>query len=495
MNPGTQKPAKVFDADIVIVGCGAGGMSAAITAKSNGAGRIIVLEKLSAPGGNAIFPPLPLNDADGIPRFACMDDNRVKKGDPRLSPDPRVRADANFNCAMEWNHWRGDARLIRALVNKFETNSDWLKTLMTPEDLIPSPDDMRGKLARVLTKACKNAGVEILCETSAKKILKNETGRATGVLAETKDGNTIQINANSTLISTGGFIGSQELMNKYFNYADENIYDDVCIMGLLHTGDGIKMAFDAGAASDGTVAFEWEMNRMPWLKNPASPLTNLLNNDMNPGVVWVTPQGERFADEAKMNATNSIYRLKNKTFYIIFDEGQKKKFLTEGPDFDILPDFLRGLPLFAGVEKELQEQIEAGRIKVADTWDEIAEWMGADPAVLNNTIEEYNGFCDNNYDAMFLKRPKTLTAFRTGPFYAAKSTLAMLVTRGPLKVNTKMQLLDKKDEPIPGLYAAGVDIGGTDSDTYACSAACHSIGWSLASGRIAGENLLKGGGR
>ncbi|MBP2652226.1 MAG: Succinate dehydrogenase/fumarate reductase, flavoprotein subunit [Firmicutes bacterium] len=495
MSTCAQKPAEILEADIVIVGGGAGGMAAAIAAKSNGAGRVIVLEKLKAPGGNAIFPPLPLNDDDGIPRFACMDDNRVKADDPRLSPDPRVRADANFNCAMEWNHWRGDARIIRALVDKFETNSDWLKSIMLPEDLIPSPEDMRGKLARVLTKACKNAGAEILCETPAKKVLKDATGRVTGVLAETKDGKTIQINGNSVIISTGGFIGSQELMNKYFNYADDNIYDDVCIMGLLHTGDGIKMAFEAGAASDGTVAFEWEMNRMPWLKNPASPLTNLLNNDINPGIMWVTPQGERFADEAKMNATNSIYRLKNKTFYILFDEGQKTRILTEGPDYSLLPDILRGIPLFQGVEDELQAQIKAGRIKTADNWTEIAEWIGCDPEVLNNTVEQYNGFCDQGHDDLFLKRPNVLNAFRTGPFYAAKSTLAMLVTRGPLKVTSKMQLVDKKDDPISGFYAAGVDIGGTDSDTYACSAACHSIGWSLASGRIAGENASNQGKR
>ncbi|MBP2656508.1 MAG: Succinate dehydrogenase/fumarate reductase, flavoprotein subunit [Firmicutes bacterium] len=490
-----QITAEVLQADIVIVGCGAGGMSAAIAAKKAGAGRVVVLEKLHVTGGNAIFPPLPLADDDGVPRFACMDDNRVRPGDPRLSPDPKVRADANFTCAMEWNHWRGDARLIRTLADKFETNSDWLKSIMAPEDFIPSPEDMRGKLARVLVQACKNAGVEIYCDTPVKQIIKDEIGQVTGVFAEDKDGKRLEVTGKRVIISTGGFIGSKELMERYFHSYDENIYDEICYMGLKHTGDGIKMALEAGAASDGTVAFEWEMNRMPWLRNPASPLTNLLNNDMNPGVIWVTPQGERFADESKMNATNSIYRLKNKTFYILFDQGQKDKILTEGPDFDLLPEMLRGVDLFGGVEPEIKTQLAEGRMKIADTWDEIAEWMGADPAVLKATIEEYNSFCDQGHDAMFVKRPNVLTAFRTGPYYAAKSTLAMLVTRGPLKVNTKMQLLDKKDEPIPGLYAAGVDIGGTDSDTYACSAACHSIGWSLASGRIAGENAAKGGGR
>ncbi|MBP2644948.1 MAG: Succinate dehydrogenase/fumarate reductase, flavoprotein subunit [Firmicutes bacterium] len=494
MTANEQRVAEVMEADLVIVGCGAGGMAAAIAAKDKGAGKVIILEKLHTPGGNAIFPPLPLADQDGIPRFACMDDNRVLAGDLRLNPDPKVRADANFRSAMEWNHWRGDARLIRALVDKFETNSDWLKSVMTPEDMIPSPEDMRGKLARVLVKACKNAGVEIYCDTPVKKLVQDANGRVTGVLAE-QNGKTIEVKGNNVLISTGGFIGSKELMAKYFHSYTENIYEDMCFMGLLHTGDGIKMAFEAGAASDGTVAFEWEINRMPWLKNPASPLTNLLNNDLNPGVIWVTPQGERFVDESKMNATNSIYRLKNKTFYILFDEGQKAKFLKEGPDFSLLPDLLRGLDLFGGVEEELQQQLTQGRMKVADNWEEIAEWMGADPVVLRETIEEYNSFCDQGHDAKFLKRTNVLTAFRTGPFYAAKSTLAMLVTRGPLKVNTQMQVLDKNDEPIPGLFAAGVDIGGTDSDTYACGAACHSIGWALASGRIAGERLATGGGR
>ncbi|MBP2642638.1 MAG: Succinate dehydrogenase/fumarate reductase, flavoprotein subunit [Firmicutes bacterium] len=484
-----QKPNQVIQADIIIVGCGAGGMSAAIEAKDNGAQRVIMLEKLHAPGGNCIFPPMPLAGDDGVLKMACMDDNPMLADDPRLSPDITTRTDANFRSAMEWNHWRGDARLIRTLINKFEGISDWLKSKMEPADFLPDPEANRGKLAKLLLRFCKNAGVEIYCDTSAQKLVKDETGRVTGVLAQTKEGKLLQFNGKSVILSTGGFIGSEELMQKYFHSYSETIFDDMCYMGLRHTGDGIKMAFEAGAASDGTVAFEWELNRVPWLNNPVSPVTNLLNNDIHPDVVWVTKNGERFADESKLNATNSWYRLPNKTCYILLDEAMKNRIIKNGPVK--MPDFMIGLDLFAGLDEELSAQVEKGRAKIAASWEEIAEWMGAGSEVLKATIDAYNSFCDKGHDDMFVKNPEYLTPLRTGPYYAAKSTLAMLVTRGPLKVNTKMQLLDKNDEPIPGLYAAGVDIGGTDSDTYASGVACHSVGWSLSSGRIAGENAAK----
>lgn len=494
MNKCEKKMVEILEADIVIVGCGAGGMSAALEAKDNGAKRVIVLEKLKAPGGNCIFTPLPLAGDDGVLRMACMDDDGLPKDDPRLSTDITVRTDANFKAAMDWNHWRSDARLVRTLVNKMEEVSDWIKSKMDPEDFERSEDEMRGKLARLLIKACKKSDIEIYCETPVKKLIKDENGRVTGVIAETKDGNQIQINGKAVIISTGGFIGSKELMEKYFHSYTETLYDDLCIMGMLHEGDGIKMALEAGAASDGTVAFEWEMNRMPWLKNPASPLTNLLNNDMNPEVVWVDKRGQRFADESKMNATNSIYRLKNKTFYIIMNQEIKDKIYNKRPDE--LPSFfeefnLSGKDLLVGLEAEIQGQLDAGRMIKVDTIEEVAKWAGLDPEILNKTIDEYNTFCDNGHDDLFVKKAKALIPMRTGPYYAAKSTLAMLLTRGPLKVNSKMELIDKNDEAISGLYAAGVDIGGTDSDTYACSAACHSIGWALSSGRIAGENAAK----
>ncbi|MBP2656144.1 MAG: Succinate dehydrogenase/fumarate reductase, flavoprotein subunit [Firmicutes bacterium] len=489
MSKNEQAQVEIRQADIVIVGCGAGGMAAAIEAKDNGAERIIVLEKLHAPGGNCIFPPLPLANEDGVLKMACMDDNTLLDDDLRLNPDITVRTDANFKSAMEWNHWRGDARLIRTLINKFEGVSDWLKSNMEPADFLPDPEVNRGKLAKLLIRFCKARGIEVLCDTPVKNLLKDKNGRVNGVLAETKDGNKIQVNAKSVIISTGGFIGSKELMAKYFHSYTESVFDDLCIMGLRHTGDGIKMALDAGAASDGTVAFEWELNRVPWLNNPVSPLTNLLNNDIHPDLIWVNKNGERFADESKLNATNSWYRLPHKTCYILLDEAMKNRIIKNGPVK--MPDFMIGLDLFAGLDDELKDQEAKGRVKISDSWDELAEFIGADPEVLKATVDEYNSFCDKKHDDMFVKNPEYLTPLRTGPFYVAKSTLAMLVTRGPLKVNTKMELLDTNDDPIPGLYAAGVDIGGTDSDTYASGVACHSIGWSLSSGRIAGENAAK----
>ncbi|MCR4443344.1 MAG: FAD-binding protein [Peptococcaceae bacterium] len=479
-----------IQADLAIIGGGAGGLSAAIEARDKGVKNVVVLEKMNAPGGNAIFPDLMISWDGRPPKLPCMDDNRIVDGDPRIDPDYTIRTDANFKAAMEWNHWRGDARLIRTLINKSEELSDWLKSKMEPEDYIENPEAMRGnmqgRLVKILLRECKKQGIRILCNTPAQKLLKDETGAAAGVLAETKDGGKLIVRSTRVIISTGGFMGDKELMSRYFPNYDENTLNDLVILGFRRSGDGIKMAFEAGAAPDGTVAFEWSLNRIPCLGMSPSPYKDFLNNARNPELVWVTPKGVRFADESKINATNSMYRLPNKTCYILFAENIKEHIVNKTPSI-----FRWHAYKDKNLEKEIAQLVETGYVKIAGTWEEIAEWIGADAAVLNETIAEYNSFCAKGHDDWFCKNPKALIPLIKPPFYASKCAMAMLVTCGPLKVNTKMELLDKNDNPLPGFYAAGADIGGIDSDTYAAAVASHSMRFAISSGRIAAENAAK----
>ena len=114
--------------------------------------------------------------------------------------------------------------------------------------------------------------------------------------------------------------------------------------------------------------------------------------------------------------------------------------------------------------------------------------MGADPETVKATIDEYNTAGDKGHDDIFAKDRSYLTPLRTPPYYAIKCCVNLLVTHGDIKINHRMEVLDKQDKPIPGLYAVGDDVGDVDSDTYNIHLPGHSFGFALASGRIAGEN-------
>jgi len=125
--------------------------------------------------------------------------------------------------------------------------------------------------------------------------------------------------------------------------------------------------------------------------------------------------------------------------------------------------------------------------KVSNNWDEIAQWIGADPKVLKATVEQYNSFCKQRHDDIFGKDPKSLNALLTPPFYARRLGGMMIDTYGPVRINERMEVLDKKDNPIPGFYAGGAICGniqeGRDYQFFG-----GALGFAVNSGRIAGEN-------
>ena len=133
-----------------------------------------------------------------------------------------------------------------------------------------------------------------------------------------------------------------------------------------------------------------------------------------------------------------------------------------------------------------------GNAKISDSWEEIARWMGAEvPETLGATVGEYNRFCDEKNDGLFSKDPRYLFPLYTAPYYAVRCHQALHTTMGGIKINHHMEVLDERDNPIPGLYAAGNDTGGSQPDTYCLILAGSTLGFALNSGRIAGENAAK----
>jgi len=142
----------------------------------------------------------------------------------------------------------------------------------------------------------------------------------------------------------------------------------------------------------------------------------------------------------------------------------------------------------SGLERVLQKGAEKGGVKISDYWDEIADWIGSDPGVLKDTITQYNSFCNKGYDELFTKDRRYLLSLNSPPYYAIKGLSVILDTIGGIKINEHMEVLDSRNNPIPGLYAAGVTTSGWESEIYCSDLSGSAFGYAISSGRIAGEN-------
>jgi fumarate reductase flavoprotein subunit len=274
-------------------------------------------------------------------------------------------------------------------------------------------------------------------------------------------------------------------------------------LGLRHMmGEGLLMAIEAGAATEGLGILMLHPHFFP-----GEAYVNAISQE--PYTVLVNKYGERFVDEAlSFNPTecgNAVDRQPDKCVYALFDERIKRMAMEEGTFKGSIEEAVgsytggtkatttRARPTDAGtkllnLDKKLQSEADKGGVKISDSWDEIAGWIGVAPKVLKATIEEYNSFCDYGYDKIFVKDRRYLQALRTPPYYAARCYLSFLVTIGGIKINQNMEVLGHNDKPIPGLYAGGDSAGGWETDTYNIILSGSACGFAVNSGRIAGEN-------
>ena len=113
------------------------------------------------------------------------------------------------------------------------------------------------------------------------------------------------------------------------------------------------------------------------------------------------------------------------------------------------------------------------------------------PEKLAKTVAEYNGYCAVRHDAEFAKDPKYLREVKTGPFYAIKSVASTLGTLGGIKANERFEVVTQNEDPIPGLYAAGNDVGGMYGDSYDLLMAGSTVGFAVNSARIAVDSAAE----
>ena len=484
-------------ADVVIIGGGAAGLAAAVAAAEKGAS-VILLEKANSLGGNASIR------AKEIPAV----ESPVQK---RELID--VTRDTLFKKAMKNCRWDCNPRVVRAFIDKSGDTIRWLEEkgvhfrmirIHPDEDMVVfhkvvGEGELGGQLVvKALTKTCQDLGVKLLCDTMVKKILTGTKGEVSGVLSMTKEGEEFTVTAKSVIITTGGYAANKKLLENYPHY-----HPNFLSVGLPYNGDGIALATEIGATTEGLGVLA--------VFGPTSPGHKFISIEVGgrtqnlalmaiaqePYTLWVNKKGKRFVDEGigynHYAAAIPMARQPEGISYSILDSKIIRMMGEKGFIIGLAPRiedwWLQRDGNLVGIESELRRLEDEGAVKISNLWDEIAGWIGAAPEVFKATVDNYNVACDQGHDPIFVKERRYLLPLRNPPYYALKCQVGILHTMGGIKINEHMQALNKEDEPIPGLYAAGMETGGWEKVHMDWLVGGMTV--ALCGGRIAGENAAQ----
>jgi fumarate reductase flavoprotein subunit len=480
---------KQLKTDIVVVAGGTAGLAAAIAAAEGGAD-VIVLEKAATTGGagNMAFGP-----------FAV--ESRLQ----RLKQIAINREEA-FKIHMDYTHWRVDARLVKAFIDKSAGTITWLEDMGVEfydvschnpgfpftwhiikgvAGSVEQPG-LGSYMIKVMTDRAKTLGVEFHFRTPAQRIIK-EGGRIVGVTAEDDSGEEIKVDTKCAIVATGGFGDNPAMIKKYTGYEYGRDLFSTRIPGL--TGDGIRMAWEVGAAPT-----EMIMHLTP-LRVPELDDFSLESFSFRQPNLIVNLAGERFMNEETMGnptfVANAVSRQMKRCGFIIFDETTRKHYEEKG--LDIPPD---GVATFANPDIKdtgVMEALDRGSENIfsANSLKELAEKTGIAHNILQATIDIYNKACETGRDELFHKNARYLRPIKKPRFYAGRLFPGAIGSLGGIKINHRTEVLNKDHEVIPGLYAAGTDANALYGDSYAFVLPGNTLGFALNSGRIAGENAAK----
>ncbi len=470
--------AATFDTDVVVIGAGASGSAAAYALVEQGV-QVINIEKRHQTGGTGQF-------SEGI--FAV--ESKIQRANNYV-----FTKDQAFILIMDYSHWRPNAKLVRAYIDKSASTIDWLQNIGVHFEKLTSnyPGgyytwhiyEGRGRaVIDALQKQFAAKGGKLMLETPATKLITDKNGRVTGVIAKNSDGDEVRINAKAVVIATGGFGSNKEMLKEYTRFPD------VEVLGIDgKVGDGLRMAWEAGAAKDGR-----EFINMSYRPGPSKEsTTNQYAASAKQPHLWLNTKGERFTNEANIEqwpfAGNALEN-QGGVMFVVYDDNTRKHMVEEGIDVGVgvmVPVATK----LTNFEEDFKKGEAAGKAFKANSLKELAQKTGMDYETMKANIERYNEFCKVRHDGDFVKPSRYLNPVEKGPFYAVKSVATSLGTLGGIKINEKMQAVNDKKEPIPGLYVVGNDAGGMYGDSYDLVMAGSTVGFAMNSGRIAAENITK----
>jgi fumarate reductase flavoprotein subunit len=479
----TSSETRAEKTDVVIVGAGGAGIAAALSVVENG-GRAVVVEKQSCAGGTTNF-------VEGI--YAVDSDMQRRR-------NVKATRDEGFKQLMEYSHWKANASLVRSVVNKSGETIAWLEK-MGVAFVEPTADFLGGPrvwhlfkgfgkdMMQVLVAKAEAKGVTIHYDTRATKVLRDGTGPVTGIIAVDKEGVKTYTQAAAVIIASGGYADNPAWIKKYTGFDLE--IDLFAVIKSDKTGEGIEMAWSTGAAEEGTGVLLFNIGMPP---RTIGPVDHMLGAVGQP-TLWVNRYGVRFCDEGiiqnMIHTGNAMARQPGRYCYRIFDEETKRQWETNG-GLNVGNYSPPGLQL-TDLDKKIAMAIEkkSPYVFAFGSIVELADRIDVDRTALCRTIDNYNAFCDKGHDDEFGKDPEFLRPVRSPKFYAIKCYPDFLCTLGGIKIDEKMEVLDKNSYPIRGLYAVGCDAGGIYGDSYDLIASGIGSSFALNSGRIAGENAVR----
>lgn len=488
---GPTEKIKELYCDVVVIGAGGSGIVAAVRAAECGAKKVIVMDKAGRAGGNAWL---------AVGMFAT---NSRKHKDLGYEDT----TDQVFSDAMKATHWATDPKIVRAYIQNSGKFADWLENKGMDFELIafdpnksligikkrrshhigsdPShgPGFMGSTVVETMLKALPKHNIDLLTKTKVTKLLMNNDGTINGLMAKSQN-EEIKVTAKSVIIAAGGFGANKELLKKYFpNFF--SVDGVVTRLSLGHsTGDGIVMADEIGAViGENLGVLLFGPTHHPW----SYRIHNLLRQ---PYCLWINKNGERFVPETEgYDGVHAMYRQPETILYGIVDEATKN-FISTIENNDHAGQINDPQEYIKMLNADLEKEDAAGkRVKKANTLDEVAIYIGADPSTLKATVEKYNSYCANGVDKEFMKDKKYLRPIIQAPYYAILGIRCYDTTHGGIRINEHLEVINKQGKVIKGLYASGDNASGWVTQDYGPIAA--SLTWCFNSGFMAGEQAAK----
>ena len=487
-----------YDADVVVIGAGGAGMTAAMTAADAGQ-KVVILESQAMVGGNSARATGGMNAAKTV----YQDENEFDQAagvEKTLATAAEKYADNETITALaktvseQWAAYQAnptgyfdsvelmeldtmvggkginDPELVKTLCEGTADAIDWLDengiTLHNVSSFggasvkrIHRPVNEEGKVVSVgaymiplLQENCEKRGIDIVLNTTVDTILTDANGAAVGVSGTDKDGNTVVVNAKSVILATGGFGANLDMVTQY----KPELAGFMTTNAAGAQGQGIEMATAIGA---GTVDMDQIQIHPTVEANTAALITEGLRGD---GAILVNANGERFIDEVGTRDVVSAAEIAQPGSYswLIVDQAM------------------------VDASSVIQGYIKKGYTKTGATYEELAKELDVDPATFANTMETWNGYVEAKNDPDF-GRTSFANPLNNGPYYAIKVTAGVHHTMGGVTINSATEVLKEDGTVIPGLFAAGEVTGGVHGANRLGGTAVADF---VVFGRIAGES-------
>ncbi len=512
---------ETLEADVIVVGLGASGPAAARAAAEAGA-KVLCFEKapaltsvasdIAALGGSTMGK---WGRGDGFLDKTMIVNRHMAEGsyhtrfgvierwanESGATLDWFIEASKDAYIADEtWSEIPADkqANYIAPFFYPMPETYDW-----TREDLPCYPTSITfsnlKKVQEDNLQVALDKGAEVRYSCPAVKLI-SENGKVTGVYAkDDASGKYVKATARSVVLTTGDYLGNEDMMRFYAPETVENGVGTLCITmdsqgKPVNVGDGHKMAVWAGAAIE-----QWHAPMIHHMGGGAGADGRGVMGAN--GYLWLNLHGKRFMNEdlPGQQLENQVELQPGRECYQLFDSAwpEQLKYFPAAHGIaciyreNELPSYTaNGLKINVRTPADLEAAVADGRCIKADTIDELlSKISGMDAQTAKKSIQRYNELAAAGKDTDFGKSSQRLFALDKAPFYAAKCTPALnLGALGGVVSDEDCHVFTKEGQQIEGLYVAGGPQGGRFAVEYPISMKGLSMGMCITFGRIAGEN-------